>query len=61
MPEMAASDLRRVERAARKAASARNELRQAILLARDSGETYADIANSAGLSPQRIAQIVKDK
>ena len=36
-------------------------LRQAILLARASGETYADIAAAAGLSPQRIQQIVKER
>lgn len=37
----------------------REDLRQAILLARASGETYADIAAAAGLSPQRIQQIAK--
>ena len=60
MPEaMARSDLLRVERAAQKAAEARAELRQAIMLARASGETHADIARAAGLTRQRIAQIVK--
>jgi hypothetical protein len=56
---MSKADLRRVERAAIKAAKAREELRQSILLARASGETFADIASSAGLPPQRIQQIVK--
>jgi hypothetical protein len=60
MPEMAQHDLRRVERAARKAASARLELRQAILLARESGETFEDIAHAAGLSRQRVQQIVRE-
>jgi hypothetical protein len=60
MSEMAQADLRRVERAALKAAQARDELRQAILLARAAGETHTDIARAAGLSPQRIQQIVKE-
>lgn len=47
-------------RAARKATQARHELRTAILLARDSGETYADIAAAAGVTPQRIQQIAKE-
>ncbi len=56
---MSQSDLRRVERAAAKSKKTRDELRAAILQARESGETFADIARSAGLSPQRIQQIVK--
>jgi hypothetical protein len=57
---VAQTDLRRVARAAQKAASARAELRQAILLARASGETLQDIGAAAGLSPQRIQQIVRE-
>jgi len=56
---VAKQDLERVGRAARKSVSAREELRQAILLARASGETFEDIAAAAGLSRQRIQQIVK--
>jgi DNA-directed RNA polymerase sigma subunit (sigma70/sigma32) len=58
LPPMAQADLRRVQRAAVKAAEARAELRNAILAARESGETLADIAKAAKLSRQRIAQIV---
>lgn len=50
-----------VERAARKAAQAREGLRVAILLARDAGETFDDIGRAAGLSRQRIQQIVREK
>lgn len=58
---MAQSDLRRVERAARNAAKARDELRVAILLAHDAGETMSDIARAAGLSRQRVSQIVAER
>jgi DNA-directed RNA polymerase sigma subunit (sigma70/sigma32) len=61
MSVMAQSDLRRVERAAQKATKARAELRQAIKLAHESGETYADIGASAGLSAERARQIVAEK
>jgi hypothetical protein len=57
---MAQTDLRRVARAALKAVAARAELRQAILLARSSGETLQDIGIAAGLSPQRIQQIIRE-
>jgi len=43
-----------------KSAAAREELRQTILLARASGETYADIAAAAGVTAQRIQQIAKE-
>jgi DNA-directed RNA polymerase sigma subunit (sigma70/sigma32) len=58
---MAQRDLRRVERAARQADAARSELRQAILLAREAGETLDDIGRAAGLSRQRVAQIIKEE
>jgi DNA-directed RNA polymerase sigma subunit (sigma70/sigma32) len=56
---MAKSDLRRVERAAAKAAQSRDELRVAINLARAAGETLEDIGRAAALSRQRIAQILR--
>jgi Cdc6-like AAA superfamily ATPase len=44
---MAQADSRRIERAARNVASATRELRQAIKLAREAGETYEDIGRAA--------------
>lgn len=58
---MAERDLRRVERAARRVDVARAELRQAILLARESGETFDAIGRAAGLSRQRVQQLVRGK
>jgi len=46
---MAQSHLRRVERAAGKAARSREELRVAITLARAAGETLEDIGRAAAL------------
>lgn len=40
-----------------KAKQAREELHHAIRLARAAGETQADVAAAAGLSPSRVAQI----
>lgn len=56
---MARGDLRRVERAAEGAAKSREELRVSIKIARAAGETLADIGRAAGLSRQRIAQILR--
>jgi len=56
---MAQGDLRRVERAAANAAKSREELRVAITLARAAGETLEDIGRAAGLSRQRIAQVLR--
>jgi DNA-directed RNA polymerase sigma subunit (sigma70/sigma32) len=53
------ADLRRIERAAANAAEAREQLRVAITLARAGGETLADIGRAAGVSRQRIAQILR--
>ena len=53
-------DLRRVARAAQKVDSTRAELREAILAARKSGETFSDIGKAAGLTHGRIVQIVKE-
>jgi DNA-directed RNA polymerase sigma subunit (sigma70/sigma32) len=61
MNAVAQADLRRVERAARSLAKAREELRMAIVLARDAGETFDDIGRSAGLSRQRVQQIVSGR
>lgn len=58
---MAQADLRRVRRAARRAADSEAELRDAIVAARASGETYRDIAEAAGLSHQRIWQLTNPK
>jgi hypothetical protein len=57
---MAQRDLRRVARAAREADQARGKLIAAILLARESGETYRDIGDAAGLTHGRIVQIVRE-
>jgi transcriptional regulator with XRE-family HTH domain len=56
---MSRGDLRRVERAAETAAKSREELRVSINIARAAGETLADIGRAAGLSRQRIAQILR--
>jgi DNA-directed RNA polymerase sigma subunit (sigma70/sigma32) len=56
---MARGDLRRVERAAANFAKSREELRVAITLARAAGETLQDIGRAAGLSRQRIAQVLR--
>ena len=56
---MAQADLRRVARAARAVDAARDELTQAIVAARASGETLRDIAAFAGISYQRVDQILK--
>ena len=56
---VAQADLRRVERAAANAAKSREQLRVAITLARAAGETLVDIGAAAGLSRQRIAQILR--
>ncbi len=61
MAPMSQTDLRRVERAARKVARDREELRVAILLAHDAGETMADIGSAAGLTRQRVSQIVAER
>lgn len=58
---VAERDLKRVQRAARKVDEARDELREAMLLARDSGETLEAIGRAAGLSRQRVAQIMDER
>jgi hypothetical protein len=56
---MAQSDLRRVERFREALEDARAGLFVAILQARESGETLRDIAKAAGLSHQRVHQIIQ--
>lgn len=55
---MTQSDLRRVERCAAAWQDARADLERAIQAARASGETYRDIAKAAGLSYQRVWQLL---
>lgn len=57
---MARADLRRVQRAVVRIKDAEDELKEAILAARNSGETYRDIAEAAGLSHQRVWQIANE-
>lgn len=57
---MARADLRRVERAAQRLVESRAELNAAIRAASASGETYRDIAEAAGMSHQRVGQIVQE-
>jgi len=57
---MAQRDLRRVRSAAKRLEKARGELRDAILVARRSGESVRDIAPFAGLSPSRVQELVKE-
>lgn len=53
------ADLRRVSRAARKAALSREQFEQAIRDASASGASTRVIAYAAGLSHQRIWQILR--
>lgn len=61
MTEMAGRDLKRVTRLARRFDEVRDELREAILTARDSGETLEAIGRAAGLSRQRVSQILSER
>jgi len=58
---VAKRDLKRVERAARQVDQAREELRDAIALARQAGETFEDIGHAAGMSRQRVQQIFNER
>jgi len=58
MPER---DLARVELAAERATAARAELHEAIREAKANGETLRSIADAAGLSFQRIHQILRSR
>jgi predicted transcriptional regulator len=57
---MTERDLDRVNRAANAAVRSRAELHAAIVAAHENGETYRRIAEAAGLSYQRVAQIVRE-
>jgi DNA-directed RNA polymerase specialized sigma24 family protein len=57
---MAQADLRRVASAAAKLERVKTDLRMAIVRARESGETYRDIGEAAGLSHPRVIQIVRE-
>jgi phosphoribosylcarboxyaminoimidazole (NCAIR) mutase len=57
---MAQRDLRRVQRAAERMEQARGELRDAILAAHRTGESYRDIAQYAGLAHSRVAELAKE-
>ena len=61
MAQMAKRDLLRIERAARDVDRARETLRDAIVTAHEAGETYEDIGRAAGLSRQRVSQIVNER
>lgn len=55
---MAKSDLRRVRRARQRIGAAEQELVAAMVAAHESGEAYRDIGKEAGLSHQRVHEIV---
>ncbi len=56
---MARQDLRRVERAARRVAESREEMRIAVALARAAGETLDDIARAAGVTRQAVSAMLR--
>lgn len=58
---MAKRDLERVERAYRRLAEAREEVRVAIQLARSSGERLEDIARAAGVTRQAISKALRER
>jgi hypothetical protein len=57
---VARTHLNRVTRCADRLKEDHVELRRAMLAAKGSGETYRDIAAAAGLSHQRVWQIVNE-
>jgi DNA-directed RNA polymerase specialized sigma24 family protein len=63
---MAKADIRmvklkhaKVERLARELAEAREELRLAVVAARESGETVAEIARTLGVTRARVYQMIQ--
>jgi DNA invertase Pin-like site-specific DNA recombinase len=58
--DMARADMRRVGQAKRDLRKARDEFKAAIRAAVASGETYRDVARMAGISHQRIHQVVHE-
>lgn len=61
MSNMARRDLLRVERVARDIDRGRELLRDAIVTAYEAGETMQDIATAAGLSRQRVSQLLAER
>jgi hypothetical protein len=57
---VAQRDLKRVRRRAEQLENARIALRDAIVIAIDSGESVRDVAPFAGLSPSRIHQLLRE-
>jgi hypothetical protein len=57
---VARADLQRLDKAAERLAAAREELLEAMLQARRSGETHSDIAGAARLTRQRVSQILHE-
>jgi hypothetical protein len=57
---MAQSDLRAVQRAAKRVEKARTALRDAILAASKAGESVRDIAPWAGISPSRVHEMLQE-
>jgi len=57
---MARRDLDNVAKAASKVADAREELRQMILVAHQSGEVIRDIAEVAGISPTQVHKLIRE-
>ncbi len=61
MGEMAKRDVDRVRSLAVKRREADEAFRQAVVIARASGETLRTIATAAGLSDERIRQILREE
>jgi transposase len=57
---MAQRDLRRVRRRAETVERARLELRDAIVVAHRSGESFRDIAPFAGMSHSRVYELLRE-
>jgi len=53
------TDLRPVKKAAARVRRARDEYRRALADAHQAGATYADIARTAGVSPQAVRVLVE--
>jgi hypothetical protein len=58
---MTQADLRRIERAKQRLDDAREEMFVSLLIARESGESLRDIAKAAGMSHQRVHQILRER
>lgn len=59
-PPVSRRELTQVRRAARRVAVARDDFLRAILAAHRSGESYRTIAEYAGLSHSRVAELVQE-